>query len=115
MRVDGEEMKKKEGEKRLQSCSGEERNQNGVSEGMCKLGQTLLRLLLLLPSPLLPPPPLLLLLFLSLLAEQGINAKERRVGEEKLPIVVVFSPDSSPAVPPSPSLSCQCVSVSLSH
>lgn len=41
----------------MQSCSGEERNQNGVSEGMCKLGQTLLRLLLLLlPSPPSLPP-----------------------------------------------------------
>lgn len=66
-------------------------------------------------------PPLSSLLHLfcccssSLLAEQGIDAKEKRVGEEKVPIVVVFSPDSSPAVPPSLSLSCQCVSVSLSH
>lgn len=59
----GDEEKDK-GE-RLQTCSEEERNQNGVSEGMCKLGQTLLRLLLLPPLLLPPPPPLLFLSSLS--------------------------------------------------
>lgn len=51
MMMDDKGMKKKERRERLQTCSGEERNQNGVSEGMCKLGQTLLRLLLLLLPP----------------------------------------------------------------
>lgn len=62
MMMDDKGMKKKERRERLQTCSGEERNQNGVSEGMCKLGQTLLRLLLLLPPSLLHR----LLLFSSL-------------------------------------------------
>lgn len=70
-------MKKKEGEReRQQTCSGEERNQNGVSEGMCKFGQTLLRLLLLLPSLL----HLLLLLFYfssSLLSRGEKNSQEK--------------------------------------
>lgn len=66
-----------------------------------------------------PPLPSLLHLFCcfssSLLAEQGIYAKEKRVGEGKLPFVVVFSPDSSPAASPSLSLSLVsvCLSVSL--
>lgn len=68
-----------------------------------------------------PPLPSLLHLFCcfssSLLAEQGIYAQEKCVGEGKLLFVVAFSLDSSPAASPSLSLSlsCQCVSVSLSH
>lgn len=63
-----EEEEEEEEKERLRTGPGEERNQNGVSEGMCKLGQTLLRLLLLLlpslrPSlPVSPPPALLLFL-----------------------------------------------------
>lgn len=62
-----------------------------------------------------PPLPSLLHLFCcfssSLLAEQGIHAQEKRDEEEKQPLVVAFSPDSSPAV--SPSLSLSLVSVCL--
>lgn len=47
------QKKKKKKKGGRETRSGEERNQNGVSEGMCKLGQTLL---LFPPPPPLPPP-----------------------------------------------------------
>lgn len=62
MKGGGRRRREEEEEERLRTGSGEERNQNGVSEGMCKLGQTLLRLLLLLLPSLRPSLSLLLLL-----------------------------------------------------
>ncbi|MEQ2271975.1 hypothetical protein XENORESO_012270 [Xenotaenia resolanae] len=70
---------KKSKEEEVQSRSEEERNQNGVSEGMCKLGQTLLRLLLLLLfSPPPPPPAAALLLFLLSSSSSSSQMKQTR-------------------------------------
>lgn len=105
---------RKKGAERLQSCSGEERNQNGVSEGMCKLGQTLLRLLLLL----LPSPPSATSSAASLpLSSHGTgNVRSGKASwrRKKSRLYLCFLRIPLQLCPPSRSLALSLVSVCLS-